>query len=228
MACLLPQSPCASHCTRQAPTSPNRAQACWLQHVRQLHRKFAARCLTVAKGVKKTATSAGGVRQEAEATAGDEPGTTQSRRVADNAAPTGTTLRPQHGACVTHPTWGRRGFTRQPENCRRTFEGSDASNTTKIPREDTQRAKMERRKKARNFGPPPLPHPLWPAPFGAPPFGHRPSGNNTGYGLHHLFGPRPRPDFFWLGTLWAPPRHTHEGPKMDWLEGGLMGRLQGL
>ena len=57
-----------------------------------------------------------------------------------------------------------------------TFKGSGASNTTKIPRADTQidtkRAKWsrEREKKREILGPPP---------FGAPPFGAQPFGPPT-------------------------------------------------
>ena len=102
-------------------------------------------------------------------------------------------------------------IARELQTC--TFEGSGASNTTKIPREDTQRETQRakigagegKKKKARNFGPPPFgalrrPHPSTPPPFGAPPFGAPPFGPNF-----HGFGPHP------LG-----PHHDTPDPKMDW------------
>ena len=67
------------------------------------------------------------------------------------------------------------GFKRQPENSKRAhFRGPGASNTTKIPREDTQRERkreranrgLEMEKKARNFGTPTLRGPTL---RGAPP-----------------------------------------------------------
>ena len=93
----------------------------------------------------------------------------------------------------------------------RTFEGSGASNTTKIPREDTQRDKKSENgageeKKARNFRLPP---------FGAPPFNPPPTFSG--------FGPSPfKPP---LSPCLAPPSgphhdtHTHiqiDWPRIDW------------
>ena len=59
---------------------------------------------------------------------------------------------------------------RELQTC--TFKGPAASNTTKIPREDTQREKKSEKgtgrgeEKARNFGPPPSgPHPSSPLQF---------------------------------------------------------------
>ena len=99
---------------------------------------------------------------------------------------------------------GRRGFTRQPKNSKR--EGSGASNTTKIPREDTQREtkrmKMgagEGKKKREILGSPP---------FGAPPWHHPPFLGPI------LFGPF----FFWV---WAPPFGDHHDTKLDLAKNGL-------
>ena len=62
---------------------------------------------------------------------------------------------------------------RELQTC--TFQGPCASNTTKIPREDTQRdterTKRWREERARNFGPPFGAPPFGAPPFGAPPFG---------------------------------------------------------
>ena len=69
---------------------------------------------------------------------------------------------------------GLRTRTRELQTC--TLERPGLQNTTKIPREDTQRGKKrifkrERGKKERNFGPPTLRAPtLRPPPFGPPPF----------------------------------------------------------
>ena len=79
---------------------------------------------------------------------------------------------------------GRWGFTRQPENSKREHLTTPAlPNTTKKPREDTQRDKESetggwRRKNGRNFGPPTLRGPRlrdptfsrFGPPYGAPPF----------------------------------------------------------
>ncbi len=72
------------------------------------------------------------------------------------------------------------GFTRQPENSKRTLEGPHASNTTKIPEENPQRKRKknefwgggERRKKKREIlGP----HCSGPHPSGPHPSGRHPS-----------------------------------------------------
>ena len=59
--------------------------------------------------------------------------------------------------CQSSCLWGRRGFTRQPENSKRAHLRVPAfQNTTKIPREDPQRESVigggKGKKKERNFG----------------------------------------------------------------------------
>ena len=85
----------------------------------------------------------------------------------------------------------------------RTLKGSGASNTTKIPREDTQRERKKKRKwgrereKKREILSPRAP-PFWAPPCGAPPFGPPPFGPPLFLGLGpHPAGPHPSgPHFF--------------------------------
>ena len=85
--------------------------------------------------------------------------------------------------------WGRRGFTRQPENSRRAHLRVPAfKNTTKIQREDLSQRKErmkfpagERKKSAKFWARPP---------FRAPPFGPHPSGPTLRAGPHPS-GPHP-------------------------------------
>ena len=108
----------------------------------------------------------------------------------------------------------QRLWAREPQT--RTFEGSGASNTTKIPREDTQRETKRARmgageeKKREILGPPQIGAPPFGAPPRAPPFGAHPSGPHPSGphpSGHQTSGPHPSelhpsgPDFFWV---WAP------------------------
>ena len=97
----------------------------------------------------------------------------------------------------------------------RTFGGPGPSNTTKIPREDTQRetkrAKMgagEEKKKARNFGPPTLRGPIFSG-FGPHSLGH----HHDTHQIQKCIGPN------WIGQNWFWPKLAGprtRWPKMDW------------
>ena len=105
---------------------------------------------------------------------------------------------------------------RELQTC--TFEGSAASNTTKIPRQAERHKESEtvmgKEEKARNFGPSPLwgPHPSEPHPSAPHTSGPHPSAPHPS--APHPSGPHPSaphpsgPDFFWV---WAPP---FEGPTL--------------
>ena len=115
--------------------------------------------------------------------------------------------------CCCVLVWGRRGFTRQPENSKRAHFRTPALQTPpkfheKTPRERRKNEifQREREKKARNFRPPTL----WALPFlssGPLPFGPPPLRAPTPSGPPSKVPPCPPPDPPTTPT--TPPQHPH-------------------